>query len=52
MSQLNFDQIYLVAHSMGNRIVGATLAQRIQEGKDVNKIQEILLAAPESAAAR
>ena len=47
LSQLGFEQIYLIAHSMGNRVVGATLAHRVQENKDVSKIQEILLAAPD-----
>jgi esterase/lipase superfamily enzyme len=47
LSALDFEQIYIVAHSMGNRVVGATLAQRVQERKDVSKVREILLAAPD-----
>jgi esterase/lipase superfamily enzyme len=47
MSKLSFEQIYLVAHSMGTRIVGSTLARRALEGKDDTKIKEILLAAPD-----
>jgi esterase/lipase superfamily enzyme len=47
LSHLDMDDIYLVAHSMGNRIVGQTLAGRVQEQKDVRKIREIMLAAPD-----
>jgi esterase/lipase superfamily enzyme len=47
ISRLDIDNVYIVAHSMGNRIVGSALASRVQSNKDVGKIREILLAAPD-----
>jgi esterase/lipase superfamily enzyme len=47
LSQLPVDDIYLVAHSMGNRIVGHALQTRIDMGKDTSRLREILLAAPD-----
>jgi esterase/lipase superfamily enzyme len=44
---LQFENVYIVAHSMGNRVVGGAIANRVQEGKDVSKFREILLAAPD-----
>lgn len=47
VSALQFDQIYIVAHSMGNRVVSEAVASRVQNGKDVGKIREMLFAAPD-----
>jgi esterase/lipase superfamily enzyme len=47
ISRLNVDNIYIVAHSMGNRIVGSVLASKADDKKLVGRIREILLAAPD-----
>ena len=47
LSALNFEDIYIVAHSMGNRVVGGALANRVRDGRDVSKLREIMLAAPD-----
>jgi esterase/lipase superfamily enzyme len=47
VSALPFEDIYIVAHSMGNRVVGGALADRVRDNKDVGKIREIMLAAPD-----
>jgi esterase/lipase superfamily enzyme len=47
ISSLPFQDIYIVAHSMGNRLVGGALADRVRDKKDVGKIREIMLAAPD-----
>jgi esterase/lipase superfamily enzyme len=43
----NCDELYIIAHSMGNRVVGDALAERVKTGKDVGKIRELMLAAPD-----
>jgi esterase/lipase superfamily enzyme len=47
LSLMAFNEIYLIAHSMGNRIVGNTMASRVEQGKPVSTIREILLGAPD-----
>ena len=47
LSQLPVSDIYLVAHSMGSRIVTGTLRTRIDRSKDTQKVRELLLAAPD-----
>jgi esterase/lipase superfamily enzyme len=47
ISSLNVQEVYVVAHSMGNRVVADALADRIRTGKEVSKIRELLLAAPD-----
>jgi esterase/lipase superfamily enzyme len=47
VTRLGFDEIYIVAHSMGNRIVGEALANRAEEHKSIDKLKEIVLAAPD-----
>jgi esterase/lipase superfamily enzyme len=47
VASLNCDEVYIVAHSMGNRIVGDALAERIKSGKNISKIKELMLAAPD-----
>ncbi|WP_262048180.1 alpha/beta hydrolase [Bradyrhizobium sp. Bra78] len=41
------DDIFLIAHSMGNRLVTTVLANRIARGKPTPHVREILLAAPD-----
>jgi esterase/lipase superfamily enzyme len=50
LSQLPATDIYIVAHSMGNRIVGHALQTRIDMGKDTSRLRELLLAAPDISA--
>ena len=47
LSQLPVTDIYLVAHSMGNRIVGHALQSRADKGKETKQLRELLLAAPD-----
>jgi esterase/lipase superfamily enzyme len=47
LSQLPIESIYLVAHSMGGRIVSHALQSRIDKGKEVKNLRELLLAAPD-----
>ena len=47
LSQLPATDIYIVAHSMGNRIVGHALETRVELHKDTSRIRELLLAAPD-----
>jgi esterase/lipase superfamily enzyme len=39
--------VYLVAHSMGNRIVTNVLARRAEKNKPTNNVHDLLLAAPD-----
>jgi esterase/lipase superfamily enzyme len=39
--------IYIVAHSMGNRIVSNALKARVEAGKETKHVREVLLAAPD-----
>jgi esterase/lipase superfamily enzyme len=45
LAQLPATDIYLVAHSMGNRIVGHALQARMDKGKETKNLRELLLAA-------
>ena len=45
LSQLPATDIYIVAHSMGNRIVGHALQARADKGKPTKNLRELLLAA-------
>jgi esterase/lipase superfamily enzyme len=45
LSQLPATDIYIVAHSMGNRIVGHALQARVDKGKETKNLRELLLAA-------
>jgi esterase/lipase superfamily enzyme len=47
ISNLPFDDVYILAHSMGTRLVTAVLADRAQRGADVSKIRDLMLAAPD-----
>jgi esterase/lipase superfamily enzyme len=47
LSALPTTDIYIIAHSMGNRIVGHALETRVELGKDTRRLREILLAAPD-----
>jgi esterase/lipase superfamily enzyme len=47
LSQLPVGDIYVVAHSMGNRIVGHALQARAEKGKQTAHLKELLLAAPD-----
>jgi esterase/lipase superfamily enzyme len=47
LSTMNFEEVYIIAHSMGNRVVGGTLAERVKNRKDVSKVKELMLAAPD-----
>ena len=47
LASLPVTDVYLVAHSMGNRIVSKALRARIDKGKEVTKLRELLLAAPD-----
>ena len=45
LAQLPATDIYIVAHSMGNRIVGHALQARVDKGKETKNLRELLLAA-------
>jgi esterase/lipase superfamily enzyme len=47
LSQLPANDIYIIAHSMGNRVVGHALQARVERGKDTSRLRELLLAAPD-----
>jgi esterase/lipase superfamily enzyme len=47
LSLLPSTDIYIIAHSMGNRIAGHALRQRVETGKPTKQIRELLLAAPD-----
>jgi esterase/lipase superfamily enzyme len=47
LSQLPVTDIYIVAHSMGNRIVTSALRSRVEKKEDTKHIRELLLAAPD-----
>jgi esterase/lipase superfamily enzyme len=47
ISALPVDAVYIVAHSMGNRIVGHGLQAYVEKGNDTKHIKELLLAAPD-----
>lgn len=43
----NFSHIYVVAHSMGSRIVISSISNLASQGVDVSKVSELILAAPD-----
>ena len=45
LSQLPATDVYIVAHSMGNRVVGHALKARVEKGKETKNLRELLLAA-------
>lgn len=45
VTSLGFDSVYVVAHSMGNRLVTSVHRERIASGKKITPIKEVLLAA-------
>jgi esterase/lipase superfamily enzyme len=47
LGSLPFDSIYILAHSMGNRLLTRVLAARKHRGHDLSKIRDIMLAAPD-----
>ncbi len=47
LSQLPATDIYILAHSMGNRIVSHALRARVEGGKRTGHVREVLLAAPD-----
>ena len=47
LSQLPDTNIYIVAHSMGNRIVAGALRSRVIKKEETTHIREVLLAAPD-----
>jgi esterase/lipase superfamily enzyme len=47
LSQLPVTDIYIVAHSMGNRIVTSALRSRVEKKEETKHIRELLLAAPD-----
>lgn len=47
VADMAISEIYIVAHSMGNRIVGNTIRNRVKSKKSVSKIRELFLAAPD-----
>lgn len=42
-----FEDIYVVAHSMGSRIASTGLSSRIAKGGDVSRVRALMLAAPD-----
>jgi esterase/lipase superfamily enzyme len=47
LSHLPVRDVYIVAHSMGNRIVADTLRDRVEQKKPTTQISGLLLAAPD-----
>jgi esterase/lipase superfamily enzyme len=47
LSQLPVGEIYIIAHSMGSRIVSQVLRSRVERGKATARVSELLLAAPD-----
>jgi esterase/lipase superfamily enzyme len=47
LSQLPVSDIYIVAHSMGNRVVASALRSRVAKKEDTQHIRALLLAAPD-----
>jgi esterase/lipase superfamily enzyme len=43
----NFSHVYILAHSMGSRIVISSINNLASQGVDVSKISELILAAPD-----
>jgi esterase/lipase superfamily enzyme len=47
LSSLSFADIYVVAHSMGNRIAGNAIQSLADRGSDLDRVRALLLAAPD-----
>jgi esterase/lipase superfamily enzyme len=47
LNQQPFEEIYLLSHSMGTRILAEVLASRQQKGVGAGKVKEIVFAAPD-----
>jgi esterase/lipase superfamily enzyme len=47
LSELPAGEMYVIAHSMGSRIVSEVLKARVERGKATTRISELLLAAPD-----
>jgi esterase/lipase superfamily enzyme len=47
LSELPAGEMYVIAHSMGSRIVSEVLKARVEKGKATARISELLLAAPD-----
>ena len=47
LSRLPVDDVYIIAHSMGSRVVSQVLRSRVDRGKTTTKISDLLLAAPD-----
>jgi len=50
LDTLPFQSIYVLAHSMGNRLVTTVHNERTKAGKDLKAVKEVLLAAPDISA--
>jgi esterase/lipase superfamily enzyme len=47
LSRLSGGEIYVIAHSMGSRVVTQALRSRVDKGKSTAHVRELLLAAPD-----
>jgi esterase/lipase superfamily enzyme len=47
LSQLPVSDVYIIAHSMGSRVVSQVLKARVDRGKPTRHLSELLLAAPD-----
>ena len=47
LARLPAGEIYVVAHSMGSRLVSQALRSRVDKGKSTSRLRELLLAAPD-----
>lgn len=47
LGSLGASEIFVIAHSMGNRLVTEVLRDRVSRGKPIGSIRELLLAAPD-----
>jgi esterase/lipase superfamily enzyme len=47
LSRLPVNDVYIIAHSMGSRVVSQVLRSRVDKGKPTSKISDLLLAAPD-----
>lgn len=47
LSGLGASEVYIIAHSMGNRLVATTLRDREANGKKIPNLRELMLAAPD-----
>ena len=47
LARLPVNDVYIIAHSMGSRVVSQVLKSRVDKGKTTSKISDLLLAAPD-----